>query len=103
MLVNLLQRLAQMFPGSNYQSRLEQYIVNRHPQNTADIEMLERQYYQDQQRGIVWNISEPYMKQWSEIVNIKHRHTAVSIATTDLHRVKHVAINIVNAKSQNIL
>jgi hypothetical protein len=53
MLVNLLQRLAQMFPGSNYQSRLEQYIINRHPQNTADIEMLERQYYQDQQRGIV--------------------------------------------------
>ena len=53
MLANLLQRLAEMFPGNNYQSRLEQYIATRYPQNTADVEMLERQYYQDQQRGIV--------------------------------------------------
>jgi hypothetical protein len=53
MLANLLQRLVQMFPGSDYQSRLEQYIASRHPQCTADVEMLERQYYQDQQRGIV--------------------------------------------------
>ena len=53
MLANLLQRLAQMFPGNDYQSRLEQYIASRQPQNTADVEMLERQYYQDRQRGIV--------------------------------------------------
>lgn len=53
MLANLLERLADMFPGNNYQSRLEQYIATRQPQNTADVEMLERQYYQDRQRGIV--------------------------------------------------
>ena len=53
MLENLLKRLAGLFPGNNYQSRLEQYIATRHPQNTADVEMLERQYYQDCQRGIV--------------------------------------------------
>jgi hypothetical protein len=53
MLANLLQRLAEMFPSNNYQSKLEQYIAARHPQNTADVEMMERQYYQDQQRGIV--------------------------------------------------
>jgi len=53
MLANLLERLARMFPGSDYQSRLEQYIATRQPQNTADVEMLERQYYQDRQRGIV--------------------------------------------------
>jgi hypothetical protein len=53
MLENLLQRLAEMFPGSDYQSKLEQYIASRHPQNTADVEIMERQYYQDQQRGIV--------------------------------------------------
>ena len=53
MLENLLNRLAGLFPGNNYQSRLEQYIATRHPQNTADVEMMERQYYQDQQRGIV--------------------------------------------------
>ncbi len=53
MLENLLKRLTGLFPGNNYQSRLEQYIATRHPQNTADVEMMERQYYQDRQRGIV--------------------------------------------------
>ena len=53
MLENLLKRLAEMFPGNDYQSKLEQYIATRHPQNAADVEMLERQYFQDQQRGIV--------------------------------------------------
>jgi hypothetical protein len=53
MLETLLERLAELFPNSDYQSKLEQYIATRHPQNTADVEMLERQYYQDRQRGIV--------------------------------------------------
>lgn len=53
MFAALLERLAEMFPTSDYQSRLEQYIAQRHPQNTADVEMLERQYYQDRQRGLV--------------------------------------------------
>jgi hypothetical protein len=53
MLANLLQRLGQLFPGNNYQSRLEQYIVNRHPQSTADVEHWERRYFEDQRRGLV--------------------------------------------------
>lgn len=53
MLANLLQRLSEMFPGSDYQSRLEQYIASHHPQCTADVEHWERQYFQDQQRGLV--------------------------------------------------
>jgi hypothetical protein len=53
MLENLLKRLAGLFPGSDYQSSLEQYIDTRQPQNAADVEMLERQYFQDRQRGIV--------------------------------------------------
>ena len=53
MLANLLKRLAEMFPGNNYQSSLEQYIDTRHPHNAADVEILERQYFQDRQRGIV--------------------------------------------------
>ena len=53
MLANLLKRLAEMFSSNNYQSKLEQYIAARHPQNTADVEIMERQYYQDRQRGIV--------------------------------------------------
>jgi hypothetical protein len=53
MLENLLKRLGEMFPGNNYQSRLEQYIANRNPQNAADVEHWERQYFRDQERGLV--------------------------------------------------
>jgi hypothetical protein len=54
MLANLLQRLAQMFPGSDCQSRLERYIANHNPQTAADVEHWERQYHYEQQRqGVV--------------------------------------------------
>jgi len=53
MLANLLERLAEMFPRSDYQSRLEQYIASHHPQCTADVEHWERRYFEDQQRGVV--------------------------------------------------
>ena len=75
MLEKLLERLAEMFPDSDYQTRLEQYIVNRNPQTAADVEHWERQYHYEQQRqGVVWN--------------------NVSVLGT---------LNIFNAKSQNIL
>jgi hypothetical protein len=53
MLEKLLERLAEMFPDSDYQSRLDRYIASRNPQCTADVEHWERQYFQDQQRGLV--------------------------------------------------
>jgi len=54
MLEKLLKRLAQIFPSSNYQSRLEQYIANHHPQSTADVEHLQQQYqYEQQRQGII--------------------------------------------------
>jgi hypothetical protein len=54
MLVNLLERLAEMFPGSDYQSRMENYIVNHNPQTAADVEHWERQYnYEQQRQGVV--------------------------------------------------
>ena len=54
MLANLLERLAEMFPGSDYQSRMEDYIANRHPQSAADVEHWERQYHYEQQRqGVI--------------------------------------------------
>jgi hypothetical protein len=53
MLEKLLKHLAEIFPGSDYQSKLEQYIANRHPQSTADVEHWERQYFQEQQKGFL--------------------------------------------------
>ena len=49
MLANLLERLAEMFPNSNYQSKLEAYIVSKYPQNAADVDRLQREYTQQQQ------------------------------------------------------
>lgn len=48
LMTQLLERLAEMFPSQNYQSRLEQYIASRHPQSAADVEMLTREYSQRQ-------------------------------------------------------
>jgi predicted transcriptional regulator with HTH domain len=34
-MLRILERLAEMFPKSHYQSELDRYISNRHPQNAA--------------------------------------------------------------------
>lgn len=46
LITQLLERLAQMFSTNDYQRRLEQYIISRHPQNVADVEMFTRDYCQ---------------------------------------------------------
>ena len=40
----LLERLAEMFPKQDYQSRLEQYIASKYPQSVADVEHWARHY-----------------------------------------------------------
>jgi hypothetical protein len=49
MLANLLERLAEMFPNSNYQSRLEEYIISKYPQSAGDIDRLQKEYTYKQQ------------------------------------------------------
>lgn len=51
MFIEILKRLAEMFPRQDYQSRLERYISSHYPKSAGDVEFLERQYYQAQQRG----------------------------------------------------
>jgi hypothetical protein len=54
MLKKLLDHLAKMIQSGDYQSRLERYIASHHPQNTGDIEHLQRQYDQAQyDRGLI--------------------------------------------------
>jgi hypothetical protein len=52
-IVKLLEKLAEMFPKQDYQSRLEKYIVSRHPQNIGDIEHYERQFVRRQSGGLL--------------------------------------------------
>jgi len=44
LMTKLLERLAEMFPKQDYQSRLEQYLASRYPQSTADVELFTREY-----------------------------------------------------------
>ena len=44
LMTKLLERLAEMFPGQDYQSRLENYIASKHPQSVGDVEYWQRQY-----------------------------------------------------------
>lgn len=53
LMTKLLERLAEMFPKQDYQTRLEQYIASRKPTSAADVEHFEREYTYQQQRGFV--------------------------------------------------
>lgn len=44
LLEKVLERLAEMFPKQQYQSRLEQYINSKNPTNAADVDYWQRQY-----------------------------------------------------------
>ncbi len=41
---SLLERLAEMFPKQHYQSELERYISNRHPQHATDVEHFTKEF-----------------------------------------------------------
>ena len=43
-ILNLLERLAEMFPNQDYQTRLERYIRLCHPQSAAEIDYCQRQF-----------------------------------------------------------
>jgi hypothetical protein len=49
----IIERLAEMFPRQDYQSRLEYYIASRRPQSAGDVEFYERQFNQQQAGGFL--------------------------------------------------
>jgi hypothetical protein len=53
MMLSLLERLAEMFPESTYQSRLEQYLSQFYIDNPAQLEHLQRRFEIESQRGNV--------------------------------------------------
>jgi len=44
MLENILEKLAEMFPSQDYQSRLEQYLAQKQIKSAADAEYWAREY-----------------------------------------------------------
>jgi hypothetical protein len=47
-MLSILERLSEMFPGSDYQSRLEQYLSTKGITDTAQLENYIRQYQYSQ-------------------------------------------------------
>lgn len=53
-MLGLMERLAEMFPSSHYQSELDRYISSRRPQNPADVEHFTKEFEQrTSQRGFI--------------------------------------------------
>jgi hypothetical protein len=46
LMTKLLERLAEMFPDSGYQSRLDAYIASRRPCDVFDVERLQKEFNQ---------------------------------------------------------
>ncbi len=51
-LANLLERLAEMFPKQDYQSRLERYIVAQQPSNIKEVEYWADRFNNQETQGL---------------------------------------------------
>lgn len=78
----MIERLAEMFPKQDYQSRLEQYIASRRPQSAGDVEIYERQFNQREAGGFLWNVYGMLwwigQKFWLSIVETTNSLTAIT-------------------------
>jgi hypothetical protein len=52
-IAQLLNRMAEMFPKQDYQSRLDCYLNSKSIQNTADVEHWVRQFDKNNERNFV--------------------------------------------------
>lgn len=48
-MIRILEKLAEMFPKQNYQSRLDAYLQSKYVKNVSDVEYWSRRF--DQERG----------------------------------------------------
>ena len=51
-IINFLERLAEMFPSQDYQSRLNRFILSQNPQSHKEVENLEKQFNYIQSRNL---------------------------------------------------
>lgn len=52
-IAKLLERLAEMFPKQDYQSRLDRYLNTKSIQSVADVDYWTRQYDKKDERNFV--------------------------------------------------
>lgn len=58
MFTKIIQFFEDLFSIPTFFEQLEQHIVNGNPQTPADVELLERGFYQRYQRDTLWNFHE---------------------------------------------
>ena len=51
MFIQFIERLAEMFPRQDYQTRLDRYICSKHPQNHGDIDNIIREFDHQNRQG----------------------------------------------------
>jgi len=54
MIAKLLERLAEMFPKQDYQSRLENYLASKNISNSADLDHWITRYNRTEERNQSW-------------------------------------------------
>jgi FtsZ-interacting cell division protein YlmF len=52
-ILKLLERLGEMFPKQDYHSRMDRYITAKQPKSTADVENLQKQFEQQNHKGLI--------------------------------------------------
>ena len=52
-IIDMLEKLAEMFPKQDYYNRMDRYIASRQPKSTADVEILQRQFEQQPHKGLI--------------------------------------------------
>ena len=48
----MLEKLAEMFPKQDYQSKLERYVASKHPKSITDIEHHANAFERNEFRGL---------------------------------------------------
>jgi hypothetical protein len=51
-LLSLLERLAELFPRQDYQTRLEKYITSHQPKSASEVEHWQKQFETQEHRGL---------------------------------------------------
>lgn len=52
MIKDMLEKLAEMFPKQDYQSRLDRYISSRNPQTPAEVDYYAHAFERNEFRGL---------------------------------------------------
>lgn len=54
LITNLLERLAEMFPKQDYQTKLDRYLASKNIQDTCDLDHWITRYHRDEGRTQSW-------------------------------------------------